>query len=69
MADQRSWSIEYQVREDEESVFIPADLLPDAQPGDEVELKSPELPVTRRGRVAELEDDATRGEFVLVHLD
>ena len=38
MAEPRSWSIEYVVREDEESVFIPADLLPDAQPGDLVEL-------------------------------
>ena len=69
MADQGSWSIEYLVREDEESVFIPADLLPDAQPGDVVELTSTQPPVTRRGRVAELEDDATRGEFVCVHLD
>ena len=69
MADRASWSIEYVVREDEESVFIPADLLPDAQPGDVVELSSAHPHVTRRGRVTELEDDATRGEFVLVHLD
>ena len=69
MADRASWSIEYVVREDEESVFIPADLLPDAQPGDVVELSSAQPHVTRRGRVAELEDDTTRGEFVLVHLD
>ena len=69
MAAQRSWSIEYLVREDEESVFIPAALLPNAQPGDAVELTSTQPPVTRRGRVAELEDDATRGEFVCVHLE
>ena len=69
MAGQTSWSIEYQVREDEESMFVPAELLPNAQPGDVVEIRSTQPPVTRRGRVAELEDDATRGEFVCVHLD
>ena len=65
----QTWSIEYVVREDEESVFIPADLLPNAQRGDVVQLTSTQPPVTRRGRVVELEDDATRGEFVCVHLD
>jgi hypothetical protein len=64
-----TWSIEYHVREDAESMFVPADLLPDAQPGDLVEITSAEPPVTRRGRIAGPADGETRGEFVTVTLD
>ena len=40
MGHPKQWSIEYQVREDAESMFIPAELLPDAEAGDVVEITS-----------------------------
>jgi hypothetical protein len=66
-----TWSIEYQVREDAESMFVPTDLLPHAHPGDFVEITSAQPPVTRRGRlVGPADADAeTRGEFVTVTFD
>ncbi len=47
-------------------MFVPADLLPRAQPGDVVEITSAQPPVTRRGRVAGPADADMRGEFVTV---
>ena len=35
-----TWSIEFHVREDAESMFVPAELLPHARPGDAVEVRS-----------------------------
>lgn len=69
MSNPTTWSIEYHVREDAESLFVPAELLPGAQLGDVVEIKSAQPPVTRRGQVADRVDDAARGEFVTVNLD
>jgi hypothetical protein len=69
MSHQRTWSIEYDVREDAESMFVPAQLLPHAQPGDLVEMRSAQPPVSRRGRVADRFDDESRGEFVTVRFD
>jgi hypothetical protein len=69
MSHQRTWSIEYDVREDAESMFVPAQLLPHAQPGDLVEMRSAQPPVLRRGRVADRFDDESRGEFVTVRFD
>ena len=57
------WSIEYQVREDAESMFIPADLLPDAEVGDVVEITSAQPSVSRLGRVA---GPDSSGDFVTV---
>jgi hypothetical protein len=69
MSQRRTWSIEYDVREDAESMFVPAELLPDAQPGDLVELRSAQPEVTRQGRVADRFDDEFRGQFVTVRFD
>jgi hypothetical protein len=69
MSHQRTWSIEFDVREDAESMFVPAELLPHAQPGDLVELRSVTPEVTRQGRVAERFDDESRGRFVTVRFD
>jgi hypothetical protein len=69
MSQRRTWSIEYDVREDAESMFVPAELLPDAQPGDLVELRSAQPEVTRQGRVADRFDDESRGRFVTVRFD
>ena len=66
MADATTWSIDYQVREDAESMFIPAELLPDANPGDLVVVTSVLPPVTKRGRVAGPADDEGHGKFVRV---
>jgi hypothetical protein len=69
MSHQPSWSIEYDIREDAEDMFVPAQLLPHAQPGDPVELRSAQSAVTRQGRVAGRFDDEARGQFVTVRFD
>jgi hypothetical protein len=69
MSQRRTWSVEYDVREDAESMFVPAELLPDAQPGDLVELRSTQPEVTRQGRVVDRFDDESRGQFVTVRFD
>jgi hypothetical protein len=65
----RHWSIEYESREDADSIFVPAELLPEAQPGDVVQMTSARPAVTRSGRVIELVTDRVRGVFVTVKLD
>jgi hypothetical protein len=69
MADRATWSIEYRLREDEERVFVPVALLPSAQPGDLVDIRSTQPSLTRTGRIVDHENDAARGEFVTVLLD
>ncbi len=69
MRQPSTWSIEYHVREDAESMFIPTELLPHARPGDAVEISSAEPPVTRRGRVAGTAGGDQPGEFLTVTLD
>ena len=69
MTGPASWSIEYPVREDADSIFVPTELLPRAQPGDVVEIESLDPPVSRRGRVAGPADADPGGEFVTVTLD
>jgi hypothetical protein len=64
-----AWSIEYQVREDAESMFVPAELLPGAQTGDVVEITSVQPPVRRRGRVAGPVITDSAGDFITVTLD
>ena len=62
-----SWTIEQDVREDAERIFVPADLLADAVVGDEVTVRpvapSHEL---RRGTVVDVVDDDVRGRFFTV---
>jgi len=69
MSRQSAWSIEYDVREDAESMFVPAQLLPHAQPADLVELRSAQPATTRTGRVANRFDDESRRQFVTVRFD
>jgi len=62
-----SWTIEQDVREDAERIFVPADLLAHALVGDEVTVRpvapSHEL---RRGTVVDVVDDDVRGRFFTV---
>jgi hypothetical protein len=69
MSHQETWSIEYDVREDAESMFVPAQLLPHAQLGDLVELRSAQPAGTRQGRVADRFVDESRRQFVTVRFD
>jgi hypothetical protein len=66
MGHPKQWSIEYQVREDAESMFIPADLLPDAEAGDVVEITSAQPSVCRLGRVSGPAVADSSGDFVMV---
>ena len=69
MSQPSTWTIEYHVREDAERMFIPLELLPHARPGDAVEIRSAQPPVTRHGRVAHTTEADRSGEFVIVTLD
>jgi hypothetical protein len=64
-----SWSIEHDVREDADSIFVPAELLRHAQPGDRVTIAAGTSTCPRHGVVADLVDDEARGEFVTVKLE
>ena len=68
MGPHPSWSIELDVREDAPSMFVPADLLPDAGIGDAVEVTSANPPATRRGHVTDEVDDDS-GRFVTVSFE
>jgi hypothetical protein len=68
MSHPHAWSIQHEIREDAESVFIPADLLADAAIGDLVEIGSATSP-TRSGHVIDRVHDVERGDFVTVKLD
>lgn len=69
MSDVRQWSVEFDVREDAASVFVPAEHLPDAAVGDVVTIASGEPSAERRGRITDVVDDAQRGRFFTVSLD
>jgi len=69
MSDVRVWSVELNVREDATSMFIPAELLPDAVRGDQVTITSVEPATIRHGRIDEVLDDRERGRFFAVSLD
>ena len=66
MGHPKKWSIEYLVRVDAESMFIPADLLPDAESGDVVEITSAQPSVSRLARVAGPAVTDSSGDFVTV---
>ena len=65
---QQQWSIDQDVREDSDSVFVPAAQLPRAAIGDVVEFTSQHAG-TRCGRVTALIEDGERGTFFTVGLD
>ena len=65
----RAWSIEYHIREDEDSMFLPAELIPDAEPGDIVEVTSSEPSIRRRGQITGPPVSDARGEFFTVRFD
>lgn len=68
MAQPNQWSIDQDVREDAESIFVPVDQLPSGQTGDIVDFRSgPGGP--RRGRVTARWHDGQRGTFLTVRLD
>jgi hypothetical protein len=55
--------IHFELREDEQSAWLPVDLLPDAVAGDRVAISSDLLPTPRVGTVVETVDDDRRGRF------
>ena len=55
--------IHFELREDEQSAWLPFDLLPDAAVGDRVAVSSDLLPAPRIGTVVETVDDDERGRF------
>jgi hypothetical protein len=55
--------IHFDLREDEESAWLPVDLLPDASVGDHVAVASDLLATARIGTVVETIDDEQRGRF------
>ena len=69
MNEARRWTVDLDVREDAPSVFVPADLLPDASVGDFVTISSDQPATVRRGRITETLDDHVRGPFFSVSLE
>jgi hypothetical protein len=55
--------IHFDLREDEQSAWLPVDLLPDTTVGDQVAVSSDLLPAARIGTVVETVDDDQRGRF------
>jgi hypothetical protein len=68
MNEARRWTVDLDVREDAPSVFVPAELLPDALVGDYV-IPSGRPAAVRRGRISAWLDDDERGQFFSVSLD
>jgi hypothetical protein len=69
MNEPRRWRVDLDVREDAPSVFVPADLLPEASVGDVVTISSTQPATVRRGRIVESLDDHERGQFYSVSLE
>ena len=63
------WSVDFDVREDAPSIFVPTELLGDAVVGDSVTITSNQPATVRHGRIIERLDDDERGEFFVVSLD
>jgi hypothetical protein len=59
----QEWQVDHDVREDEQSTWVPSALLPAAAVGDVVVVHSVHLPEVRRGTVAEIVDGEARGRF------
>ena len=58
-----TFAIDYDLRADEQSAFVPSDQLPDARVGDAVTVRSSYLAGDRTGIVAVVIDDHARGRF------
>jgi hypothetical protein len=69
MSEQRWWTLDFDVRDDAPSVFVPAELLPDALVGDDVTISSRQPAAVRRRRISAQLDDDKRGRFFTVSLD
>jgi hypothetical protein len=69
MNEARRWTVDLDVREDAPSVFVPAELLPDALVGDYVTISSRRPAAVRRGRISAHLDDDERGQFFPVSLE
>jgi hypothetical protein len=57
------WALDLDIREDEDSAWIPTTDLPGGAPGDGVTVRSEHLATERRGTIVETVDDASRGAF------
>jgi hypothetical protein len=68
MTQQAPWSIEQDVREDADSVFVPCDRLSGAGVGDLVEVGSAHAG-RRCGRITAIVEDRRRGSFYTIQLD
>jgi hypothetical protein len=69
MSGSRRWTVDFDIREDATSVFVPADSLPDASVGELVTISSSLPDTVRRGRIVEVLDDDVRGRFLVVSLE
>ena len=58
------FAIDYDLRADEQSAFVPSGQLPGAGVGDAVTVRSAHLDGVRTGIVAEVIDDHARGRFL-----
>jgi len=58
-----SHAVDFDLREDEQSAWIPVELVPEAVTGDEITVRSTHFAETRSGVVAETIDDDARGRF------
>jgi hypothetical protein len=61
--------VDFELREDEQSAWLPVELLPDATAGDHVSVSSALLAAPRVGTIAETVDDPGRGRFHRVTFD
>lgn len=57
------FTVDFDVRADESSAFVPSELVPAAAVGDTITVRSGYLDEERTGTVAEILDDDTRGRF------
>ena len=58
-----TFAIDYDLRADEPTAFVPSEQLPGARVGDAVTVRSSYLDGVRTGIVAEVIDDRARGRF------
>lgn len=68
MAQQNQWTLDRDIREDADSVFVPAEDLPLADVGDVVQF-STEQAARRRGHVTALVEDGELGPYFTVELE
>jgi hypothetical protein len=61
--------VDFDVRADESSAFVPSELVPAAAVGDTIIVRSAYLDEERTGTVAEIVADDTRGRFHRVSFD